>query len=228
MGWAPTCPHTQTLQLLHVLQPDWRVRGSADTQSPPPLGQRGHLAFLAPRPTSGADTALRRRPSAGTFLGHSSLVQDSAWCLWGPERVLGSPSSRPACAWSRTWVLSGFWGSPSDPREHSHGGPRSRGTAAEQRASAPCAESVLTSRQGLYSHGGSLAACGPCPLRTERHVLGRPRGSEGQDFAPFRLSDAPPCGVGLPVTGGHSPWRLCRCGRARRGSARTRVAPSLV
>lgn len=82
--------------------------------------------------------------------------------------------------------------------------------------------------RGLYSHGGSLAACGPCPLRTERHVLGRPRGSEGQDFAPFRLSDAPPCGVGLPVTGGHSPWRLCRCGRARRGSARTRVAPSLV
>ena len=46
---------------------------------------------------------------------------------------------------------------------------------------------------------------------------GRPGGSECQDFAPFWLSDAPPCGLGLLVTDGHSPWRLCRCGRAWRG-----------
>lgn len=77
---------------------------------------------------------------------------------------------------------------------------------------------ALTCRQGLHSHSGNHTACGLCVCFSLSVVFsGRPRGSKCWDFAPLWLSYAPPCGVGLLVTDGHSHWRLCRCGRVWRG-----------
>lgn len=151
----------------------------------------------------------------------------------GHECVPGSPSRRLARAWSRTWVLAGFWGSPRDPSEQSWRPVVQRDGWGAEGFGSLCRQCwlwmALTCHQGLCSHSGNHTVCGLCVCFSLSVVFSdHPRGSECRDFTPLWLSGALPCEVGLLVTDGHLDLQLCRVDVRGEEFVQTCVVTSLV
>lgn len=222
-GWAaqPHCPHMDTPASPRPaawLEGKGRSRHSESTALGPEvaLGRLGAPARLRGCRYRSPPVAL-----SGHFFRHSSLVQDSTWCVWATSvswaHHLGGRPVRGAGP--------GFWQASGGHRAtpvNSHGGPWSRGTAGEQRASVPCAVSAgfgwhsPAVRGSAHTVGITRCVASVC-FSLSIVFSGHPRGSKCWDFAPLWLSDALPCEVGLLVTDGHSDLQLCCCGCAWRG-----------